>query len=80
LRERFKARCFERASEARAKAVRGKRWSESDGSSDAFDEAMDCENEDEGDDVVMQDEVSLPTHNGERESEEPAPVSALIHP
>ncbi|KDQ60368.1 hypothetical protein JAAARDRAFT_56273 [Jaapia argillacea MUCL 33604] len=44
LRERFKARCFERAKKAREKAVKGKRWNEL--SSDGLDD-MDCEMDDD---------------------------------
>jgi hypothetical protein len=57
LRERFRARCLERAARARAKKIKGKRFvGESEGSSDGYDETMDCENE-EGDEDMMQDEV-----------------------
>lgn len=60
LREKFKARCLERAQKARERAIRGRRWS--DPSSDGFDDAMDCEGEEEDDESVMQDEVRwLPT-------------------
>jgi hypothetical protein len=55
LRERFRARCFERAARAREKAVSVKRYA-SEASSDGFDEAMDDEDE-EDDDDIMQDEV-----------------------
>lgn len=57
LRERFKARCFERAVKAREAAVRKRRWSESEASSDGFD--IDCQDDDmeDDDDTVMQDEV-----------------------
>jgi len=58
LRERFKARCFERAARARAKAIRGKRYAGgSEASSDGYDEVMDYENEQESGDDVMEDEV-----------------------
>jgi hypothetical protein len=58
LRERFKARCLERAQKARERAVKGKRWDDgSDRSSDGFDEAMDCGDEEDGDDMIMGDEV-----------------------
>jgi hypothetical protein len=53
LRGRFKARCVERAVRAREKAIRGKRSSRI--SSDDFH--MDDEEEDEGDDEIMKDEV-----------------------
>jgi hypothetical protein len=56
LREKFKARCFERALRAREKAIRGKRYA-SEISSDGFDETMDDDEED--DDAIMQDEVRL---------------------
>lgn len=56
LREKFKARCIERAVKARAKAVRGKRYTgTSEASSDGFDDAMD-EDDDEDEDI-LQDEV-----------------------
>ncbi|TFK41785.1 hypothetical protein BDQ12DRAFT_720597 [Crucibulum laeve] len=57
LREKFKARCFERAAKARAKAVRGRRYmGTSEASSDGFDDAMD-EDDEEDDDDIMQDEL-----------------------
>lgn len=57
LREKFKARCFERAARARAKAIRGKRYL-SEPSSDGFDEAMDEDDDDEDDDdSIMHDEA-----------------------
>jgi hypothetical protein len=57
LRERFKARCFERAVKAREAAVRKRRWSESEASSDGVD--INCEDDDmeDDDETVMQDEV-----------------------
>ncbi|RDB27481.1 hypothetical protein Hypma_003860 [Hypsizygus marmoreus] len=55
LREKFKARCFERAAKARAKAIRGRRYA-SEMSSDGFDEPMD-EDEEEDDDAIMHDEL-----------------------
>jgi hypothetical protein len=57
LRERFKARCLERAVKAREAAVRKRRWSESEASSDGFD--INCEDDDmeDDDETVMQDEV-----------------------
>ncbi|KAG6877648.1 hypothetical protein C0992_009592 [Termitomyces sp. T32_za158] len=59
LREKFKARCFERAVRARERAVRGKRYL-SEPSSD-FDEAMDGggegEEEEEDDEAIMADEL-----------------------
>lgn len=57
LREKFKARCFERAARAREKAVKGKRYA-SEASSDGFDYAMD-DDDDEDDDDIMQDEVGF---------------------
>ncbi|KAG6910711.1 hypothetical protein DXG01_008241 [Tephrocybe rancida] len=55
LREKFKARCFERAAKARDKAIKGKRYL-SEASSDGFDESMDDDDE-EDDDDIMQDEL-----------------------
>ena len=55
LREKFKARCFERAVKAREKAIRGKRYA-GGSSSDGFDDIMD-DGEEEDDDDIMQDEV-----------------------
>ncbi|KAG5353278.1 hypothetical protein C0989_008785 [Termitomyces sp. Mn162] len=55
LREKFKARCFERAAKARARAVKGKRYL-SEPSSDGFDEVMD-DDEEEDDDAIMADEL-----------------------
>lgn len=57
LREKFKARCFQRAVRAREKAIRGKRYA-SEASSDGFDDSMDYD-EEEDDDAIMQDEVCL---------------------
>ncbi|KAF9220806.1 hypothetical protein BS17DRAFT_786605 [Gyrodon lividus] len=52
LRERFQARCRERAQKLREKAVRSRR------SSDNFsDEFMDCDEEEESEEAVMQDEL-----------------------
>jgi len=65
LRERFQARCIERARKKRELAIVGRRWGGigSEGSSDGLEDAMDCdENEEEeleSDDLIMQDEVSL---------------------
>jgi hypothetical protein len=53
LRDRFKARCFERAAKAREKAIKGKRYA-NQASSDDF--SMDYEEEDDDEDI-MQDEV-----------------------
>ena len=56
LRNRFKARCFERAAKARERAIKGKRYAQH--SSDDF--TMDYDDEDEGDDEdIMQDEVRV---------------------
>ncbi|KAF8157132.1 hypothetical protein B0H34DRAFT_712333 [Crassisporium funariophilum] len=53
LRDRFKARCFERAAKARERAIRGKRYV-GEPSSDDFDMEGD---EEEGDEDIMQDEL-----------------------
>jgi hypothetical protein len=64
LRERFKARCFERAKKDRERArrrVHGSRSSDgsaSGGSSDG-DAEMDSEGEEEDEDSMMQDEVRV---------------------
>jgi len=59
LRDRFKARCLERAVRARAKAIRGKRYGDlQDPSSDDFQ--MD-DDDSEDDEDIMQDEVCLTT-------------------
>ncbi|KAG6815116.1 hypothetical protein H0H93_010898, partial [Arthromyces matolae] len=55
LRDRFKARCFERAVKARNKAVKGRRYV-SEPSSDGFDEVMEDDDDEEDDDTVMADE------------------------
>ncbi|KAG6877039.1 hypothetical protein C0993_010867, partial [Termitomyces sp. T159_Od127] len=55
LRDKFRARCFERAVRARERAVRGRRYL-SEPSSDGFDEVMDDE-EEEDDDAIMADEL-----------------------
>ncbi|KAG6856927.1 hypothetical protein H0H87_012178 [Tephrocybe sp. NHM501043] len=55
LREKFKARCFERAAKARDKVIKGKRYL-SEPSSDGFDENMEGEDE-EDDNDIMQDEL-----------------------
>ena len=54
LRERFQARCREHAQKQRERAVNSRR--SSDRFSDVF---MDCDDDEESDDVVMQDEVRL---------------------
>lgn len=61
LRERFKARCFERVKKDREKARRKASGSSDGGSSDAdgdFD--MDDDEESDTDDSLMQDEVRTP--------------------
>jgi hypothetical protein len=55
LRDRFKARCLERAVKARAKAIRGKRYSDQRSSDDIIMDYDDDEAENEED--IMQDEV-----------------------
>lgn len=55
LRDRFKARCFERAAKAREKAIKGKRYANEPSSEDYI---MDYDEEDDDDDEdIMQDEV-----------------------
>ena len=59
MRERFKARCFERAAKARERAIKGRRYA-SQRSSDDF--SMDYDDDDDGDDDeedIMQDEVCM---------------------
>ncbi|KAG5643036.1 hypothetical protein DXG03_001648 [Asterophora parasitica] len=56
LREKFKARCFERAAKAREKAIKWRRYQRSGASSDGFDESMEDDDE-EDDDSIMQDEL-----------------------
>jgi hypothetical protein len=58
LRNRFKARCFERAAKAREKAIKGKRYANQFGSSDDYIMDDDDEDEDEDEDI-MQDEVCV---------------------
>ena len=55
LRDRFKARCFERAAKARARAIKGKRYANQFSSDDS---SMDYD-EEEDDEDIMQDEVCL---------------------
>jgi len=55
LREKFRARCFEKAAKAREKAIRCKRY-QSEASSDGYDEAMD-EDDEEDEEDIMHDEV-----------------------
>ncbi|KII84613.1 hypothetical protein PLICRDRAFT_80017, partial [Plicaturopsis crispa FD-325 SS-3] len=57
LRDRFKARCVERARNAREEKVRGKRSSGFDSSSDGFDMDMAGDEEEEDDEQIMQDEL-----------------------
>lgn len=54
LRERLQARCRQHAQKLRERAVSSRR--SSDKCSDVF---MDCDDEDESDDIIMQDEVRL---------------------
>lgn len=54
LRERFRARCIERAQKDREKKIRGKRYMQ-EPSSDGVDEDMDQDDEDEG--ALMNDEL-----------------------
>ncbi|KAK2465105.1 hypothetical protein APHAL10511_002913 [Amanita phalloides] len=59
IKERFRARCLERAAKAREEQVRRRRYASghppSEASSDEFNEAMDEDEED--DDTIMQDEL-----------------------
>ena len=55
LRNRFKARCFERAAKAREKAIKGKRYANQLGS----DDFMDYDDDDEDEEDIMQDEVCV---------------------
>lgn len=52
LRERFEARCRQHAQKLRERAVNSRRSSDK-----CFDIFMDCDDEEESDDVLMQDEV-----------------------
>jgi hypothetical protein len=54
LRDRFKARCIERAAKARARAIKGKRYANQSSSDDL---SMDYDEEEENDEDIMQDEV-----------------------
>ncbi|KAF8632693.1 hypothetical protein AX15_001746 [Amanita polypyramis BW_CC] len=60
LRQKFRARCLERAAKAREEQLKRRRYSTGhplcEQSSDGFDEAMD-EDDEEDDDAVMQDEL-----------------------
>ncbi|KAF8345473.1 hypothetical protein F5887DRAFT_966905 [Amanita rubescens] len=60
MRQKFRARCLERAAKAREEQVRRRRYSSgypsSEPSSDGFDEAMD-EDDEENEDAVVQDEL-----------------------
>lgn len=60
LRDRFKARCFERAAKARQNAIKGKRHA-NEPSSDDYN--MDYDEEDDDEDI-MQDEVCFSTLGG----------------
>ncbi|KAG6853188.1 hypothetical protein C0991_006219 [Blastosporella zonata] len=55
LREKFKAKCFERAAKARVRAIKGRRYL-GEASSDGFDESME-EDDEEDDNDIMQDEL-----------------------
>lgn len=58
LRDRFKARCFERAAKARAKAIKGKRYANHPSSDDfSMDYSGEDDNDDDEDEDIMQDEV-----------------------
>ena len=62
LKERFEARCIERAQRRCERAALARNWnaSGSEGSSDGADEdSMNCDEEEEGEEFVMQDEVRL---------------------
>jgi hypothetical protein len=61
LRERFQARCLERAQKKKERETLRRGWSVSgsEGSSEGIDEAMDCEDDGEDDETVMQDEVRV---------------------
>jgi hypothetical protein len=60
MKQKFRARCLERAAKAREEQVRRRRYTSgypsSEPSSDGFDEAMDDDDEDD-DDAAMQGEV-----------------------
>ncbi|KAF8871574.1 hypothetical protein BD779DRAFT_1576005 [Infundibulicybe gibba] len=56
LREKFKARCFERAAKAKERVIASRRFGGSEASSDGPDEAMDDETGDAYEDM-MQDEL-----------------------
>jgi hypothetical protein len=62
LRNRFKARCFERAAKAREKAVKGKRYAthqSSSGDDFTMDHDEEGDEEEEDDEDIMQDEVRV---------------------
>jgi hypothetical protein len=62
LKERFEARCIERAQRRCERAALARNWnaSGSEGSSDGADEdSMNCDEEEEDEEFVMQDEVRL---------------------
>lgn len=62
MKQKFRARCLERAAKAREEQVRRRRYSSgypsSEPSSDGFDQAMD-EDDEEDEDAVVQDEVRI---------------------
>jgi hypothetical protein len=59
LRNRFKARCFERAAKAREKAIKGKRYSNHCSSDDSNMDYDDEDDDDEDVEDIMQDEVCV---------------------
>ena len=59
LRNRFKARCFERAAKAREKAIKGKRYANNQLSSGDDIFMDDDDDEEEDDEDIMQDEVCV---------------------
>lgn len=75
LRERFKARCIEKANQDRARKINGKRRA-MDLSSDGFDELMDCE-EEEDDEEVMNDPVRFPSTQASGPGLKLTPMSVL---
>ncbi|KAL1674471.1 hypothetical protein EV122DRAFT_282047 [Schizophyllum commune] len=57
LRDRFKAKCLERAAQARRRSINKRRYASSEPSSDGFDLDMDMDDdEDEEDEEIMNDE------------------------
>lgn len=59
LRDRFKARCFERAAKAREKAIKGRRYANQRSSDDFSMDYDDEDDEDDDDEDIMQDEVCI---------------------